>query len=82
MLFSILKKIKFKGKLEIIDYKGNHHIFGEGEDFSKIRFTNKSIEGKYFVIQVSTLGEGYMNGDIIIEEGTLDDFIKNYYFIL
>jgi len=54
MLFLILKKIKFRGKLEIIDYMGNHHIFGDGKDFSKIRFTNKSIEGKLFAIQVPT----------------------------
>ena len=76
MLFLILKKIQFIGKLEIIDHMGTHHFFGEGEDFSKIRFTNKSIEGKLFRNPSLYLGEGYMNGDIIIEEGTLDDFIK------
>ena len=76
MLFLILKKIKFRGRLEIIDYMGNHHIFGDGEDFSKIRFTNKSIEGKLFRNPSLYLGEGYMNGDIIVEGGTLDDFIK------
>ena len=76
MLFLILKKIKFRGKLEIIDYMGNHHIFGDGEDFSKVRFTNKSIERKLFRNPSLYLGEGYMYEDIIIEEGTLDDFIK------
>ena len=76
MLFSILKEIKFKGRLEIIDFKGNKHSFGEGEDFSKIRFTNKSIERKLFRNPSLYLGEGYMNGEIIIEKGNLDDFIK------
>ena len=76
MLFSILKKIEFKGRLEIIDYKGNNYFFGEGNNFSKIRFTNKSIEGKLFRNPSLHLGEGYMNGDIVIEEGSLDNFIQ------
>ena len=76
MLFSILKKIKFKGRLEFIDYQGNVHQFGAGKIFSKIRFTNKSIEGKLFRNPSLHLGEGYMNGDIILEEGGLENFIQ------
>ena len=44
MIFSILKKIKFKGRLEITDYKGKTYQYGAGNTFSKIRFINKSIE--------------------------------------
>ena len=76
MLFSILKQIKFKGRLEIVDYYKNKYYFGEGKDFSKIRLTNKSIERKLFFNPSLHLGEGYMNGEILIEEGSLDDFIK------
>ena len=76
MLFLILKNIKFKGRLEIIDHKGKSHFFGQGNNFSKIRFTNKSIEGKLFRNPSLYLGEGYVNGDIVIEVGTLDDFIQ------
>jgi len=76
MLFKILKKIKFKGKLEIIDYKGNSHNYGEGENFCKIRLTNKSIENKLFYNPSLYLGEGYMNEEITIEEGNLDIFLK------
>jgi len=76
MLFSILKKIQLKGRLEIVDYYGNKHLFGDGESFAKIRFTNKNIKRKLFRNPSLYLGEGYVNGDIIIEEGTLDDFLK------
>ena len=76
MLFSFLKKIQFKGRLEIIDHQGKCYFFGEGGSFAKIRFTNKSIETKLFINPSLHLGEGYMNGDIVIEGGNLDDFIK------
>ena len=83
MLFSILKNIKFNGRLEISDHKGKIYRFGKGSVFSKIRLTNKSIENKIFRNPSLYLGEGYMEKSIIIEEGTLDDFLKiitNCYF--
>ena len=46
MFFSILKKIKFKGRIEITDHKGNTYFYGDGDIFSKIRLNNKSIERK------------------------------------
>jgi len=76
MLFSILKKIKFKGKIDIIDHKGNTHTFGGAGSYSKVRFTNKSIERKLFRNPSLYLGEGYMNEEIVIEAGTIEDFIK------
>ena len=76
MLFTILNKINFKGKLVITNYKGKIFHFGDGSDFVKIRLTNKSIENKLFRNPSLYLGEGYMNKEIIIEEGTLDDLLK------
>ena len=76
MLFLILKKINFKGKIQIVDYKGNNHEYGKGEPFCKIRLINKSIERKIFRNPSLYLGEGYMDGEIIIESGTLEDFIN------
>ena len=76
MLFRTLKNIRFKGRLEIVDCHSNIHKFGEGHDFSKIRFKNKSIEKKIFRNPGLYLGEGYMNQDFIIEEGNLDIFLK------
>ena len=76
MLFSILKKIKFKGKLIVTNHQGKIFHFGEGKEFVKIRLSNKSIENKLFRNPSLYLGEGYMNKEIVIEEGTLDDFLK------
>lgn len=76
MLFTILNKINFKGKLVVTNYKGKTFHFGNGLDLVKIRLTNKSIENKLFRNPSLYLGEGYMNKEIVIEEGTLDDFLK------
>ena len=76
MLFTILNKINFKGKLVVTNYKGKNFNFGNGLDLVKIRLTNKSIENKLFRNPSLYLGEGYMNKEIVIEEGTLDDFLK------
>ena len=35
MLFSILKKIEFKGRVEIVDYKGNFYSFGQDGPYGK-----------------------------------------------
>jgi len=76
MLFSILKKIKFKGKLEIIDHNGNFYSFGEGKISTKIRLKDKLIEKKLLRNPSLYLGEGYMDGSILIEDENLDNFLK------
>ena len=82
MLFSILRNVSLKGKLDIIDADGKTHSFGAFIDltsdkvYSKIRFTSKSIQRKLFINPGLHLGEGYMNGEIVIEEGTIEDFIN------
>ena len=81
MLFSILKKIKFKGKIDFIDYKGNKHSFGQAGPYSKVRFTNKSIERKLVRNPGLYLGEGYMNNEIVIEAGTIENFINVCYLL-
>ena len=91
MLFDILKKIKFKGTLQIIDSKKNVHSFGSGNPFVQIRLMNKSIEKKLFLNPSLHFGEGYMNEEIIIQDGSIeqlvdlitssyDDFIKHNKF--
>ncbi len=82
MLFSVLRNIPLKGKLDIIDSNGKMHRFGAFSDLAsdnlyvKIRFTNKSIQRKLFINPGLYLGEGYMDGEIVIEEGTIEDFIN------
>ena len=88
MLYSVLKKVNFKEKLSIIDSNNNTHVFGKGISNLRIRLTNKSIEKKLFRNPSLHFGEGYMNKEILIEEGSIeqlidlitscyDDFIKH-----
>tara|TARA_B100000965_G_scaffold404202_1_gene434315 strand:+ start:2108 stop:3292 length:1185 start_codon:yes stop_codon:yes gene_type:complete len=75
MLFSVLKKINFNGTLEIIDSYNKSYTFGNKNPYVKIRLTSKSIEKKLFFNPGLYLGEGYMNKQILIEEGTIEQFI-------
>ena len=88
MLYSVLKKVNFKGKILIIDSSDKIHAFGSGPDNLKIKLTTKSIEQKLFRNPGLYFGEGYMNQEILIIEGTIeqlidlitscyDDFIQN-----
>ena len=88
MLYSVLKKVNFKGKILIIDSSNKIHEFGSGPDNLKIKLTTKSIEKKLFRNPGLYFGEGYMNQEILIIEGTIeqlidlitscyDDFIQN-----
>ena len=75
MLYSVLKKVNFKEQLSIIDSNNNIHVFGKGKSNLKIRLTNKSIEKKLFRNPSLHFGEGYMNKEIIIEEGSIEELI-------
>jgi len=77
MLYSVLKKVNFKEQLSIIDSNNNLHVFGKGKGKSnlRIRLTNKSIEKKLFRNPSLHFGEGYMNREILIEEGSIEQLI-------
>ena len=76
MLFSILKNTQFNGTIDIIDAKGKHHSLGTGKPYVKIRFTTSSIQRKIYINPGLHIGEGYMNGELVIEEGKIEDFIS------
>ena len=75
MLYSVLKKVNFREQLSIIDSNNNVHVFGKGKSNLKIRLTNKSIEKKLFRNPSLHFGEGYMNKEILIEEGSIEQLI-------
>ena len=88
MLFNVLRKVTFDGKIFIIDSGNNIREFGQGDLLIKIKLKNKSIEKKLFRNPAFHLGEGYMNEEILIQEGIIeelidivtasyDDFIRN-----
>ena len=75
MFFYLLKNIKFNGTLEIVDFKNTSHIFGNQNPYVKVKFKSKSIERKLVRNPSLYLGEGYMNDEIIVLEGTIEEFI-------
>ena len=91
MLFNILNKLNFDGTLKIVDHKNKIHIFGNSNPIVQIRLVSKSIERKLFLNPSLHIGEAYMNKDLIIEQGSIeqlidlvtncyDDFISNNNF--
>ncbi len=75
MLFSVLKKLNFEGTLEIIDSNDKVYKYGNSNPNVCIRLKNKSIERKLFINPNLYLGEAYMNEDLVVEKGTIEEFI-------
>ncbi len=76
MLFSVLKKLNFDGTLEIIDSNDKIFKFGSSNPLVRIRLKNKSIEKKLFFNPNLHIGEAYMNEELIIEKGTIEEFLN------
>ena len=75
MLYTVLRKVTFDGKIIIIDSSNNIHEFGKGDRLVKIKLTNKSIEKKLFRNPALHLGEGYMNEELLIQKGPIEELI-------
>ena len=75
MLFTVLNKLSFNGTLEIIDHRNKVHKFGKSNPTVTIKLINKSIEKKLFRNPGLYIGEGYMNKEIIIEQGSIEELI-------
>ena len=76
MLFSVLNKLNFDGTLEIIDSNEKIYKFGSSNPQVRIRLKNKSIERKLFFNPNLHIGEAYMNEELIIEKGTIEEFLN------
>ena len=75
MLFSVLKKLNFNGTLEIIDSNNKIYKFGTSNPHICIRLKSKSIERKLFLNPNLHLGEAYMNEELVVEKGNIEEFI-------
>ena len=78
MLFTSLINYAFRsGALRVIDHKGGVKLYGDGSPpRCTIRLTKASLEYKLAVKPGLSVPEAYMNGDLLIEDGTLYDFIE------
>ncbi len=78
MLFKSLINFAFrKGTLRVIDHKGAEQVFGDGlPPRCTIRLTKASLQYTLAVNPGLSVPEAYMDGDLLIESGTLYDFIE------
>ena len=73
----ILRKLIRLGTLTLIDSHGKRHVFGGEEGLSvTIRFTDNLISWKLVFSPSLALGEGYMDGRIMVENGTIFDLLS------
>ncbi|MCH7485587.1 MAG: class I SAM-dependent methyltransferase [Proteobacteria bacterium] len=65
------------GKLEVIDAYGNYHVFsGTPGCEATVRLYDSALHRKLFFNPDLHVGEAYMNGTLIVEKGTLSDFLE------
>ena len=78
MLFTSLIKSAFRvGALRVADHRGVVKHYGDGSPpRCTIRLTKASLEYKLAINPGLRVPEAYMNGDLLIEDGTLYDFIE------
>ena len=64
------------GRLIVIDADGRSHEFGDGtEPHSTLRLHDRTLHRKLLVNPHLYVGEGYMDGTITFEDGTIYDFL-------
>ena len=76
MLYNVLKKLNLDGTLEVRDSNDRIHSFGNSNPLVRIKLINKSIERKIFFNPNLYIGEAYMNEELIIEKGTIEELIS------
>lgn len=77
ILHSLLERSIRIGNLRVIDVTGGIHDFGDQTcERVCIRFQNSSAYWKLLLNPDLYLGEAYMDREIIIEEGTISDFLE------
>lgn len=78
LLARMLDHVIRAGKLTLIDANGRIHIFEgdrDGPDV-QIRLTDRALHRRIPLQPVLAMGEAYMDGRLVIEAGSLRDFIE------
>ena len=76
-LKTILKNLISVGTLHVVDARGRGYTFSgqEGTEVS-IKFHNKFVPWHMVIAPSMAIGEGYMDGQLTIENGTIYDFLS------
>ena len=77
LMRSFLGGLNFDGTLVLVDADGAEHRYGNGTGKPvRIRFASHAAERAVILNPDLKLGEEYMNGGYVLEEGTLYDLIE------
>jgi cyclopropane-fatty-acyl-phospholipid synthase len=64
------------GRLEIVAADGDRHIFGDGSGSPiRLRIASRTTERGLFLNPELKLGEAFTDGELIVEEGSIYDFL-------
>src|SRR5258706_1918857 len=75
-LWSVLRSVVRSGQLRIRDWKGDIHNFGDGTGKPvAIRFLDSKIPRALILDPQLAIGEGYMDGRIAMEAGSIYDLL-------
>ena len=74
----VFRRVIAKGTLEVTDHRGRLHVIGDGTDpKTSIRITDPWFAVKLAISPSLTIGEGYMDGTLTINNGgTIYDFLE------
>jgi cyclopropane-fatty-acyl-phospholipid synthase len=76
LLDGLLKQFVAVGTLDVTDAGGARHVYaGTPSPHVAIRLTDTSLGRKLFLNPELHAGEAYMNGTLVIEHGTVRDFL-------
>ncbi len=77
LLDYILRRLVRKGALAVTTPSGNRHVYGDGSGSPvAIRFTSRSWLLAILLDPELRLGEAYMNGGLVVEQGSIADFLE------
>jgi cyclopropane-fatty-acyl-phospholipid synthase len=72
-----LDRIVTTGHLRLVDAKGRTHIFGDHRGAAVVaRIIDKRTERQLVLNPTLAVGEAYMDGRLVIEQGTIYDFLE------
>jgi len=78
MFDALLRRLIRKGRLVVIDAGGRSHAYGDAASAGRpvtIRFTDRSTPRWAALNPALALGEAYMDGRMIVEQGDIRDFL-------
>jgi len=76
VLDPVLKGLVVKGNLSVIDWRGHQASYGDGTGFPvTIRIKDRMTALRLVFNPQLAVGEAYMDGSLVVEEGTIFDFI-------